>query len=84
MFPPKKRSRGEFAVVPGQLPPSGFVRIRALCREPAPILPFSAATLYRKVATGRFPMPVKFDGVSAWRVEDVRRWIEQQVEKSGA
>lgn len=48
-------------------------------REARPgILPFSRATLWRRVAAGTFPKPLKFGGISAWRVEDVRAWIEEQ------
>jgi predicted DNA-binding transcriptional regulator AlpA len=41
------------------------------------IIPFSPATLWRKVAAGEFPAPVKLSaGVTAWRVEEVRAWME--------
>jgi predicted DNA-binding transcriptional regulator AlpA len=42
------------------------------------LLPFSNATLWRKVAAGEFPAPVKLSNrVTAWRCEDVRAWMEQ-------
>jgi hypothetical protein len=44
-----------------------------------PIVPWSAATLWRKVKAEQFPAPVKLsEGVTAWRVEDVRAWIESK------
>jgi predicted DNA-binding transcriptional regulator AlpA len=42
-------------------------------------LPFSSATLWRKVKDGSFPKPVKLSQrVTAWRVGDVRAWLEKQ------
>lgn len=43
------------------------------------ILPFSAATLWRKVKNGTFPKPVKLsDRITAWRVSDVQGWMESR------
>ena len=43
------------------------------------IIPFSLATLWRKVKAQTFPAPVKLSvGVTAWRVEDVRAWMQAQ------
>ena len=57
------------------LPSTGFIRQAQLI--PA-FVPFSAATLWRRVRSGDFPKPVKLsDRVTAWRVEDVRAWIER-------
>lgn len=42
-------------------------------------IPFSAATLWRKVKAQTFPTPVKLSpGITAWRGEDVRAWMENQ------
>ena len=64
------------------LPGSAFVRESQLVYDPsrpefpAP-LPFSAATLWRKVAAGTFPKPVKLSTrVTAWRVAEVRAFLE--------
>jgi predicted DNA-binding transcriptional regulator AlpA len=58
----------------GKLPETGFVRQSQLIT----FIPFSAATLWRKVKAAQFPAPVKLSaGITAWRVEDVRKWIEQ-------
>lgn len=66
------------------LPDSALVRQAQLVRDPkhpthlAP-LPFSPATFWRKVKEGTFPKPVKLgERITAWRVGDVRAWIEAQ------
>ena len=63
----------------GGLPGTGYVRQAQLIgteTQPA-ILPFSAATLWRKVKDGTFPAPIKLsERVTAWRVEDVRAWMQ--------
>jgi prophage regulatory protein len=56
------------------LPATGYVRQAQLI--PAPV-PFSSATLWRKVKAGKFPKPVKLsERVTAWKVGDVRRWLD--------
>jgi prophage regulatory protein len=67
---------------PGEIPANGFLRQDQLVANPKHpnkpvILPFSAATLWRKVKSGEFPQPVKLSArVTAWEVEAIRRWIE--------
>jgi predicted DNA-binding transcriptional regulator AlpA len=57
----------------GTLPTTGFVRQYQLIPM---IVPFSSATLWRKVVRGEFPRPVKLSArITAWRVEDVRAWM---------
>lgn len=64
----------------GELPVNGYVRQSQLIPT---IVPFSAATLWRKVKTGGFPQPVKLsERVTAWRVEDVRAWMHSRTESS--
>ena len=63
------------------LPATGFLRQSQLLGNKAkgilPLIPFSAATLWRKVKAKQFPEPVKLsENVTAWRVEEVRAWIE--------
>ena len=42
-------------------------------------LPFSAATLWRKVRAQSFPAPTKLgDAITAWKVSDVRAWLQAQ------
>ena len=58
------------------LTPTGYIRQAQLL---ASVLPFSASTLWRKVKAQTFPAPVKLSaGVTAWRVEDVRAWMENK------
>jgi len=59
-----------------ELPDAGFIRQSQLIRE---VVPFSAATLWREVKAGTFPAPVKLTlRITAWRVEDVRKWIQSR------
>lgn len=63
------------------LPTTGYVRETQLIGDrrkgTAGVVPFSHATLWRKVGTGEFPAPVKLSaGITAWKVEDVRAWME--------
>jgi len=59
------------------VPLTGFMRLAQVLA----LVPVSKSTLWRHVSAGSFPAPVKlFIGVTAWRVDDVRGWIE---EKSG-
>lgn len=67
-----------------ELPDSALVRQSQLVRDPkhptrpAP-LPFSPATLWRKVKAGEFPAPLKLGAaITAWKVADVRAWINAQ------
>lgn len=58
-----------------RLPETGFLR------QPQVLIfvPISRSTLWRRVQAGTFPGPVKLSArVTAWRAEDVRRWIDQQ------
>lgn len=58
------------------LPESGYLRQSQLIPL---IIPFSSATLWRKVKQGQFPKPVKLsDRITAWRVEDVRAWMQER------
>ena len=74
------------AVIPSfdSLPDSAFIRESQLVQShkrpecPAP-LPFSGATLWRKVKAGTFPAPLKLSKrITAWKVGDVRTWINTQ------
>ena len=70
----------EFAApIFGALPVTGYIRQAQLIPI---ILPFSGATLWRKVKSGEFPKPVKLSArVTAWRVEDVREWMQSRMAK---
>ena len=66
------------------LPNSAFIRESQLVQSPkrpdAPApLPFSAPTLWRKVAACTFPAPYKLsERVTAWKVSEVRAWMTAQ------
>ena len=61
------------------LPDKGFLRQSELIPE---ILPFSAATLWRKVKSGEFPKPIRLSKrITAWRVEDIRIWLDNLINK---
>lgn len=47
------------------------------------VLPFSQATLWRRVADGSFPAPVRMGRITAWKVSDVRAWLSSQAEGQG-
>jgi hypothetical protein len=62
------------------LPPTGYVRLHQLIGDPGKglpgIIPMSKSTLLRLVRNGQFPAPVKLSPmISAWRVEDIREWL---------
>jgi len=57
------------------LPETGFVRQSLVLH----FVPFSKTTLWRRVGQGAFPQPVKLSvGITAWRAEDIRRWIDER------
>lgn len=59
---------------PLTLPATGFVRQNLLLR----FVPFSKSTLWRRVNAGSFPKPVRLSvGITAWRAEDIHRWIAE-------
>ena len=58
------------------LPSTGYMRQSQLI--PA-VVPFSSATLWRKVKLGQFPQPIKLsERVTAFSVGAVRQWLEEQ------
>ncbi len=64
------------------LPDSALIRQRQLTSG---ILPFSAATLWRRVKDGTFPKPLKLQGnITAWRVGEVRSWLDAQGREDAA
>ena len=61
--------------LPPAIPETGFLR------QPQVLVfvPISRSTLWRRVQAGTFPGPVKLSArVTAWRAEDLRRWIADQ------
>jgi hypothetical protein len=69
------------------LPDSALIRESCLVqspkrpKRPTP-LPFSGATLWRKVKAGKFPKPIKLgEKITAFRVGEVRAWLNSQSEE---
>lgn len=59
---------------PDIFPEIGFLRQSEIIPDP---IPFSPATLWRKVKDGSFPAPVKLsERITAWRAEDIRAWMK--------
>lgn len=57
------------------LPDTGFLRQAQVLS----FVPISKSTLWRRVHARTFPEPVKLsERVTAWRAEDIRRWIQSQ------
>jgi|GEM_PF-608235 len=62
-----------------QLPDEAFIRQQQLMN--LYIVPFSAATLWRRVKAGQFPKPIKLsEQITAWRVSDIRKWLANPYE----
>ncbi|UCV17857.1 helix-turn-helix transcriptional regulator [Ferribacterium limneticum] len=62
-------------VLPLVLPETGFLRQTQVLA----FVPISKSTLWRRIQARSFPAPVKLSArVTAWRAEDIRRWIVQQ------
>jgi prophage regulatory protein len=60
-----------------QWPASGFLRLKSIIAPHGP-LPISKSTWWAGCASGRFPKPVKLGPrTTAWRVDDIRRLIEE-------
>jgi prophage regulatory protein len=66
------------------IPQSGFLRLRQIIGDAKsnppvePIVPVGKSTWWEGVRTGRFPKPIKLGPrTTAWRVEDIRKLIEQ-------
>ena len=56
-----------------QLPDEAFVRQKTLLQ--LGLIPWSAASLWRKCRSNQFPQPIKISpGVTAWRVGQIREW----------
>lgn len=62
-----------------QLPATGFVRVADIIK----VIPVGKSTWWAGVKEGRFPQPVKLSTrTTAWRVEDIRAWMEEKANKS--
>jgi predicted DNA-binding transcriptional regulator AlpA len=62
-----------------KLPDMQYIRQAQLIPH---ILPFSAATLWRKVKLGTFPQPIRLsERITCWSVASIREWLEDRAEK---
>lgn len=85
--PPPAKLELHAAQIPNfdDLPDSAWIRQSQLVRDPKyptrpTPLPFSPATFWRLVASQQFPQPTKLSArVTAWKVGEVRAWLNQQV-----
>jgi prophage regulatory protein len=58
-----------------ELPAYALIRQKDL--QQLRVIPFSAPTLWRMVAAGTFPKPIKISAqITAWRVCEVRDWLD--------
>ena len=56
------------------LPDLAMIQLRQLINYG--VIPFSAATIWRKCRSGEFPTPIKISaGITAWRVGDIREYL---------
>lgn len=64
-----------------QLPDDGFLRIVHIIGDPKrgipPIIPVSKSTWWAGVAKGRYPKPVRHQGVTLWKIRDIKRLIKE-------
>ena len=70
---------------PVSLHSTGFLRLKQLVGDPKanppipPLVPIGVTSIWRRVKAGTFPKPIKLGPMTtAWRVEDVRAWIDAQ------
>lgn len=50
-------------------------RLYVSVAEAARMLSIGKSTFWREVKTGNLPAPVKFAGLSRWRIDDLQRWV---------
>jgi len=64
------------------LPDVALIQIRTLVN--LKVLPYSPSTIWRKCRDGSFPKSIKVSpGITAWRVGDIRRYLESVSTQSG-
>jgi prophage regulatory protein len=64
------------------LPDDALIRLRQLMEHH--LVPFSPTTTWRKCRQGEFPQPIKVSpGITAWRVRDIRKYLEKLGARSG-
>jgi prophage regulatory protein len=72
-------------LVPAQPMPDSqklWVRVGDICRterNPDSLLPISRSTWYKGLVEGRFPAPKKFGRMSLWKLEGIKRLVEEGI-----
>jgi len=57
------------------LPDVALIQLRPLINFK--VVPYSATTIWRKCRNGEFPSTIKVSaGITAWRVGDIRKYLE--------
>jgi prophage regulatory protein len=81
--PQKSRNATASVIDLDNAPDSAFVRQSQLL---AGAVPFGKSTLWRRIKAGTFPQPHRFaDGrITAWRVGDIRAYLETQAIRGDA
>lgn len=78
----KPVERINYSALTTERSPDSWIRVAELARtprNPSGLLPFSPATLWRKVKNNTFPAPTRLsEGVTAWRWADIQSWLDQQ------
>ena len=57
---------------------ASYIRMGGLAttKNKAGLMPFSPATIWRKVKDGSFPKPVKLgDRITAWQMDEIEKWL---------
>ena len=68
-------SQDKPSVAFNDLPDMAMIQVQTLIDYE--ILPYSATTYWRKSRSGEFPSPIKISsGITAWRVGDIRKYLE--------
>ena len=63
------------------LPDSALLRERDILS----VIPFSPATMWRRVKSGDFPQPIRMPGrMTCWQWGEVRAWLDAQAERRGS
>jgi prophage regulatory protein len=62
-----------------------YIRINELATNSGKggLMPFSPATIWRKVKEGTFPKPVKLgERITAWHMDDIEAWLTARHKES--
>lgn len=52
--------------------------------EAAALLSMGKSTFWREVSKGHIPEPVKIGGLTRWRVDDLKKFVQQAIEPTNA